>query len=217
MNSRLSEEQLQAAKVRALHFRQQVMEQGQAKGFAEVFRLAAALIEEDVEGFCDRAEIAFEEIEAFGQEPLLDDDWIDELTGERDNFYFSTDGLVQETGLLLPDNRAQGRKRQQPGEAEVSQAVEEAVQGLEEALAVSHSENVQDWVQKIALALEKHQGRGKGKGMEFWLLQHTTGLKPAALFLGLLLGNHNWTIKQNTFYGNVLVTLKEANKYKLPT
>ena len=34
-------------------------------------------------------------IEAHGQEPELDDDWLDELTGEKDSFYFSTDSIVQ--------------------------------------------------------------------------------------------------------------------------
>lgn len=217
MSSRLSDEQWQAARRRALHFRLRVVAQGKAKGFAEVFRLAATQIEEDVEGFCDRAEMAFEEIEAFGQEPQLDDDWIDELTGEKDNFYFSTDSLVDEVEPL-PGNRGKARKRKEPSEAEVVQAVEEAVQNLEDAISVSHSENVEDWIGRIAIALEKHQRKGKEKrdGMEFWHLQRTTRLKPSALFLGLLLGNQLWTIRQDSFYGDVLVTLMEENNTRLP-
>ena len=108
----------------------------------------------------------------------------------------------------LPGNRGKGRKQKEPSEEEVVQAVEEAVQSFEQAIAVSHSENVQDWVRKIAISLEKHQRKGKGdEGVEFWHLQRTTRLKPSALFLGLLLGQQNWTIGQHTFYGKVMVTL----------
>lgn len=82
--------------------------EGEKAFFPEVFRIASELIEQDTDGFCDPAEMVFEEIEAHGQEPQLDDDWIDELTGENDNFYFSTDSLVQELEKL--PGRKRGRK-----------------------------------------------------------------------------------------------------------
>ena len=180
-----------------------------------MFRIAASLIEEDVEGFCDRAEAAFEEIEAFGQEPTLDDDWLDELTGERDNFYFSTDNLVQVPGSLPPGNRGKGRKLKQPDEAMVVKALEDAIDSLEDALSISHSENVEQWVENIMHALllhdrnqnQEHDEKQGARGLEFWHLQHITQLKPSALFLGLLLGHEHWKIRQDSFYGNVMVKL----------
>ncbi|MEO1391107.1 MAG: hypothetical protein AAFV85_27560 [Cyanobacteria bacterium J06634_6] len=211
MSSRLSQQQWQAAKRRAERFQQQVVEMGHKQGFAEVFRLAASLIEEDVDGFCDRAQLAFEEIEAFGQEPTIDDDWLDEVTGEKDNFYFSTDSLVRETEKLPPGNKGKGRRRKEPDEDAVVRAVEEAIDSLEDAMAVSHSENVQDWVEKIRHALLLHDRKldetDRGKGLEFWHLQHITHLTPSALFLGLLLGHENWSIRQDSFYGEVMVKL----------
>ena len=203
MSSRLSEEQWEAARRRAAKFRRHVVERGREKGFAEVFRLAASLIEEDVDGFCDRANLAFDEIEAFGQEPTLDTDWLDEVTGEKDNFYFSTDSLVRETGSLPPGNRGKGRRRKAPDEAMVVKAVEAAIDSVEDAIAVSHSENVQEWVQSIMQAIKD------GNTIEFWHLQHITQLNPSALLLGLLLGQEFWNITQDNFYGEVLVTLKE--------
>ena len=92
-SERLSEVQQRRVQQKAVCFRQQVEQESQGKGFAEVFRLAALKIEEDVEGFCDRAQEVFDEIEAFGQEPQIDEDWLKEVTGETDNFYFSTDSL----------------------------------------------------------------------------------------------------------------------------
>lgn len=71
-NSRLSPQQWQQVCDRAAQFHQQVLviAQGQKQRgervnfYPELFRLAAAQIEHDVESFCDRAEMLFEEIEA---------------------------------------------------------------------------------------------------------------------------------------------------------
>ena len=112
---RLSDQQMMMAQERAISWRQKVVaialqnsqrmgqvnrgtsEEGQRAFFPEVFRIASELIEQDTGEFCDRAEEVFDEIEAHGQEPQLDDEWIDELTGENDNFYFSTDSLEKQS------------------------------------------------------------------------------------------------------------------------
>ena len=170
---RLSEQQLAAAVEKATRWRLAVENRVRAEGvgekafFSEVFRLAGEGIETDVDGFCDRAELAFEEIEAHGQEPQLDDDWLGELTGENDNFYCSTDSIVSEAEKL--PGRKRGRKPKEPDEQQVVQAVEEAVQNLEDALRVSHHENPHDWIQRISMALEMNHGT-----MGFWKLKSVT-------------------------------------------
>ena len=204
MNSeRLSEAQRQRAQQKAVYFRQQVERESQGRGFAEVFRLAALRIEADVNGFCDRAQEVFEEIEAFGQEPQIDEDWLKEITGETDNFYFSTKSLTQEAPKL-PGQRGR-RKKAQVDEQVVVAAVEEAVQSLEDALNVSHSENVQSWIKKVATSLQSLQEQDNG--ISFWQLQEITELQPTALWLALLLGSQHWTLEQteNEFYKDVTV------------
>ena len=204
MNSeRLSETQHQRAQQKAVCFRQEVERESQGRGFAEVFRLAALRIEEDVDGFCDRAQEVFEEIEAFGQEPQIDEDWLKEITGETDNFYFSTESLTQEAPKL-PSRRGR-KKKAQVDEQVVVAAVEEAVQSLEDALNVSHSEDVQSWIKKVATSLQSVQEQDNG--ISFWQLQKITRLQPTALWLALLLGGQHWTLEQteNEFYRDVTV------------
>ena len=153
-NSRLSQQQLQAAMQKAIEFRQHVTAiatakgegQGQGNFFPELFRIAGQLIEKDAHDFCDRAEQVFEEIEAYGQEPDLDDDWLMQLTGEKDNFFFSTDSLVTELPPLPGKKR--GRKPKPPDEKTVVEAVQEAVQEAEDALSVAHMEDPNDWIQQ---------------------------------------------------------------------
>ena len=204
---RLSEQQLAAAVEKATRWRLAVENRVRAEGaeekafFSEVFRIAGEGIETDVDGFCDRAELAFEEIEAHGQEPQLDDDWLGEITGENDNFYFSTDSIVSDAEKL--PGRKRGRKPKEPDEQQVVKAVEEAVQNLEQALMVAHHENPHDWIQRISMALEHNHG-----AMGFWKLQEVTRLSTGALFLGLLLGQENWTLQQQEFYGEVMVKLR---------
>lgn len=201
-SDRLFEQKHQAAIQKAIDFRQHVTAIAHAKGtdafFPELFRIAADLIEQDANDFCDRAEVVFEEIEAYGQEPQLDTDWLDELTGEKDNFYFSTDSLVSELPPL--PGRKRGRKPQPPKEREVVQAVQMAVQEAEDALAISHMENPSDWIDRIQRALA-----GSGGAASFGALRNATGLSPGALFLGLLLGQEHWTMTQTEFYGQVEV------------
>ena len=204
---RLSEQQLAAAVEKATRWRLAVENRVRAEGvgekafFSEVFRLAGEGLEADVDGFCDRAQDVFEEIEAHGQEPQLDDDWLGELTGENDSFYFSTDSIVSDTEKL--PSRKRGRKPKEPDEAQVVQAVEEAISTVEDALKVSHHENPHDWIQRISMALEHNHGT-----IGFWQLKEVTRLSTGALFLGLLLGQENWTLRQDCFYGEVMVKLR---------
>ncbi|MGC1308307.1 MAG: hypothetical protein WA885_13850 [Phormidesmis sp.] len=167
-SERLSEKQWLKLRHSAMQFRQQVVQQGNGLGFAEVFRLAADRIEADVECFCDRAERIFEEIHAWRKEPPLDRDWLENITGEQDCFYFSTENLVKGPDRLHRKQRGRRRRQREPDEAEGVQVVEKAVQNLEDTVAVSHSENVKDWIWKIAITLDERGGRDKeGKGMEF--------------------------------------------------
>ena len=178
--------------------------------FSVLFQLAASAIETDVDAFCDRADEIFEEIEAYGQEPLLDTDWLSGLTGHRDTYHFSTDNLVSD--LVSPPRRPRRRKSLSDEEKEkLRQEVEAAIidevpQTVEQALAVAHGENVDDWVCRIRRALT-----GSRDGLlEFWLLQEETRLKPVELFLGLLLGHEHWQITQTDgFFSKVHIALYE--------
>lgn len=207
ISSRLHEEQLATLRYRAEQFHKQIVKQGKAKGFSEIFRLAALRIEADVDSFYELAEELFEEIEAYGKEPKLDEDWLYEVTGERDTFYFSTENLLTEP---LPIDRGRGQQHKESTaeeKAEVVEEVEQAVQSFEEAIGVSHSEDVERWIEKIAIALRKKNNR-KQERMEFWQLQQETQLSASALFLGLLLGHTHWSIHQEEgFYSKVFVSL----------
>lgn len=201
-DGRLSQERLLQLEKRAIRFRQLVnwvanrkVERRQFESVnGATFAIAAELITRRTDRFCDSAEDDFDAIEAHGQEPELDDDWLDELTGEKDNFYFSTDSIVHK----LPELPRRKRGRKHKGELDeegMVQAVEEAVQSLEEALAVSHVEKPQEWIEMIKGALVE-----KGGEANFWGLQRMTQLSPGALFLGLLLGHHNWNTTQIDFH-----------------
>ena len=148
-------------------------------------------------------------IEAYGSEPELDDDWLDELTGEKDSFYFSTDSIEK---ALPPLPRRVRAKQPEAGldEGQMAAVVEEAVQSFEQAIAVSHGEKPKEWIERIKNALADNGGEA-----EFWGLQRCTGLSPGALFLGLLLGQENWTPTQidfhdiPNFYSSFTVRLSE--------
>lgn len=214
--SRLSEQQLELAQKRAIAFQEKLVEQtrgrvpqGADEGvfFAALFHLAGETIALDVEGFCDRAEETFEEIEAHGQEPTLDEGWLGEIVGERDTFNFSTDNLVSE---LVSAPRRKKRKKELSQEeqerlrAEVEAAIiddrREEGQSFEQAISVAHGENVEAWINTIKKALRKERGHA-----DFWQLWTLTKLQPVELLLGLLLGQQHWNVKQTEFYGTVTI------------
>ena len=202
---RLSPEKLRSLEIRARRFHQLVTglahKKVRARQFdsinAATFAISAELIGRRADWLAIRAEDAFDEIEAFGHEPELDNDWLNGLTGKKDNFYFSTDSLVREREPLPRRKRARKLKGDLDAEA-MAEVVEEAVQSLEQALSVSHVEKPQEWIQRIAIALKE-----KGGKAEFWTLKNMTGLSTGATFLGLLLGQDNWTLGQKEFYGTV--------------
>ena len=206
---RLSPEQWQLAHHKALSFRDRLVKQainkatGNTVFYPELFRIAAELIEKDADAFCDRAEDIFDEIDAYGQEPLLDDDWLAEVTGEKDSFYFSTDSLVTELPPLPGQKR--GKKPGELDEAEVIKAVEDAIVSMEEAISVAHQEDPSSWIEHIRSTLEKERGSAT-----FGQLRQATGITPGALFLGLLLGQDSWHLKQKEFYGEVVVELRRT-------
>lgn len=205
---RLSPAQWQLAQARALGFRDQLVQwtannaTSNTAFYPELFRIAAELIEKDADAFCDRAQAIFDEIDAYGQEPTLDEHWLDEVTGENDSFYFSTDSLVTELEPL--PQQARGKKPGDLAEADVIQAVEEAIVSMEAAISVAHQEDPTRWMQHIQAALESEHGSAT-----FGTLRRTTRLSPGALFLGLLLGHERWQFTQKTFYGQVLVSLSK--------
>ena len=215
-DGRISQERLLQLEKRAVRFRQLVnwvanrkVERRQFESVnGAMFAIAAELITRRTDRFCDAAEDEFDAIEAHGQEPELDGDWLDELIGEKDNFYFSTGSIVHK----LPELPRRKRGRQHKGDLDESQmaaAVEEAVHSLEEALAVSHVEKPQEWIEMIKRSLVDEGGEAN-----FWWLQRMTQLSPGALFLGLLLGHTHWIIThidfdddEVSFYSNFSVRL----------
>lgn len=196
---RLSDKQLETAQINAARFVDELKAIMQKKnnGFPELFAIAAHIIQTDIDNFCDRASLVLDEIDAYGQEPLLDDDWLLELTGEKDSFYFSTDSLVG-TPLTLPRKQRQ----QQPDHAAVACAVEQAIDQTENVLAIAHAENVQAWIQTIREALVD------SPLASFQQLLCVTHLQPTELWLGLLLGHELWSLQQFEFYGSVTVSLR---------
>ncbi len=205
---RLSEEQWQLAHHKAQGFRDRLVKQAANKAtgntvfYPELFRIAAELIERDADDFCGRAEDIFDEIDAYGQEPLLDDDWLAEITGEKDSFYFSPDSLV--TQLPPLPGKKRGKKPGGLDEVEVIRAVVEAIVSMEEAISVAHQEDPSSWIERIHAVLENEHGTAT-----FGWLKQATGLSPGALFLGLLLGHERWRITQKTFYGEIFVSLPD--------
>ena len=219
--TRLSPQQLEQVQMKAqlVHKRlvqvakRKVPQQAsQGAFFATLFHLAAQGIEEDVEAFCDRAEATFEEIEAHGQEPTIDIDWLREVTGEKDSFNFSTENLVSNL-VNLPKRKRKKRGVSQEEKERIRGEVQDAIiddepMGVEQALAVAHGENVQGWIVKIKGALtESSSGM-----MEFWMLRDKTGLQPVELFLGVLLGQEYWRIGQNGFYETLWIEMKGQKK-----
>ena len=150
---RLSEERVRQLQGRAIRFRQLVywvarkQVEGEGSTFESVngamFAICAELIQRRTDRFCERAEDEFDTIEAYGSEPELDDDWLDELTGEKDSFYFSTDSIVK---VLPPLPRRARPKKPEAGldEGQMAAVVEEAVQSFEQAIAVSHGEKAKE-------------------------------------------------------------------------
>lgn len=223
-NGRLSPEQLGKAQERAISFQKRLVEKargrvggGRAESgvfFAALFQMAGEAIEGDVDGFCDLAERVFEEIEAHGQEPMLDGDWLGEVVGDRDTFSFSTESLVSD---LVTTHRKKRRRQKQLSQEEQDRLREEVenaildekddggeVQDYEQAIAVAHGENVKQWIEKIRLVLMNSEDGV----LDFWTIRERTGLRPTELFLGLLLGQKHWRITQQEFYGNVTVRIR---------
>ncbi|EDX83408.1 hypothetical protein S7335_588 [Synechococcus sp. PCC 7335] len=205
--TKLSAQQWQKVSQRASHFHDKVtcraLKHGSQNFFVTLFAIAAELIAEDADKFYNRAQEVFEEIEAFGQEPRLDNDWLAEVTGEKDTFYFSTDSLVTQVDPL--PRSARKRRLSTPNEDEVVLAVEDAIQSAEAAITVAHTENSRDWIQRITTVLCEQT---QNQAMTFALLLESTQLAPIELWLGLLLGHDRWLLQQECFYGEVSVRLR---------
>lgn len=214
--NRLSKQQLQAARERAAAFQQRLLKtaqgrvpqaQGEGAFFAALFHLAAQAIEADVDTFCDKAEATFEEIEAYGQEPALDIDWLAEVTGDKDNFYFSTENLVSDL-ISLPKRKRRQKQLSDEEKEQLRQQVEAAIidedpqQSFEQAISTAHAEDPQKWIELIKQALATNNS-----AQTFWALQRETELSIGELFLGLLLGQQNWNMKQDDFYDTVYIEL----------
>ena len=203
----LSPERKQRAHEKAKRFRDEVtakaLEYDRQNFFIALFAIAAERITQDADDFCDRAEEIFAEIEAFGQEPQLDSDWLAEVTGEKETFYFSIDSLLTELDPL--PRRARQDNPTALDEEEVAQAVEDAIQSAEDAISVAHAENSREWIQRIMTVL---QGQIQGSAITFPLLLRSTRLSPIELWLGLLLGHEHWSMQQECFYGEIEIRLR---------
>ena len=92
-------------------------------------------------------------------------------------------------------------------EEEVTQAVEDAIQSAEAAIAVAHAENSREWIERITASLYEQT---QNEAMTFALLLGNTQLSPIELWLGLLLGHEHWFIQQEYFYSEIRVLLKET-------
>ena len=207
----LSPERKQQAHEKAERFRDEVtakaLEYDRQNFFIALFAIAAERIAQDADDFCARAEGIFEEIEAFGQEPQLDSNWLAEVTGEKDTFYFSIDSLVTEVDPL--PRSARQRAAIAPDEDAVVLAVEDAIQSAEDAIAVAHAENSRDWIGRITAVL---RDQIQGSAITFPLLLRSTQLSPIELWLGLLLGHEHWSMRQSCFYGEISVSLRASEK-----
>ncbi|EDX82593.1 hypothetical protein S7335_1309 [Synechococcus sp. PCC 7335] len=123
--TRLNAQQWQQAQAKAQRFRAQLIALSHKNNphnfYLVLFAIAASRIQADTDAFCGFAEQVFEEIEAYGQEPTLDESWMAELTGDKDTFYFSTQSLVtqpiplprqqRQKPLPLPDRTVNGDRR----------------------------------------------------------------------------------------------------------
>ena len=214
----LSPERKQQAHEKAERFRDEVtakaLEYDRQNFFIALFAIAAERIAQDADDFCARAEGIFEEIEAFGQEPQLDSNWLAEVTGEKDTFYFSIDSLVTEVDPLPRSARQQDAIALDEDAVVLAvedaiQSAEDAIQSAEDAIAVAHAENSRDWIGRITAVL---RDQAQDRAMSFALLLQDTQLSPIELWLGLLLGHEHWSMRQSCFYGEISVSLRASEK-----
>lgn len=156
---------------------------------AERLRRAGEQILADAEGFCDRAEDTLNDLEAWGQEPTLEMDWLSGVVPEE-LYYFEAGKLVA-TASGLPELPRKVRVRSSRVE------VVDASVDVSEVLGLAHAEDPKAWQSAIALALDS-----QAQPVRFWALVEATGLRPGELLLGLLLGG--WALSQEEFYGELL-------------
>lgn len=207
---KLTPQQLQLAIDKANRFRDEMTARAKTKEqqnfYLELFAISARRIQADTDAFCDHAHAVFEEIDAFGREPQLDDDWLEEVIGQKDSFYFSTSSLVSEP-LSLP--RRKSRKQiALPNEDTMTQAVEQAIQTFEDVISITHTEDFNNWTQTIYQALSILEAdQAQSCQVPFQTLLLATELTPVELWLGLILNHHRWNIQQQHFYGPITVSL----------
>jgi hypothetical protein len=156
---------------------------------AERLRLAGEQILADAEGWCDRATDTLDDLEAWGQEPVLEMDWLSAIASEEP-YYFEPGKLVA-TASGLPE-----LPRKVSGRSPCVQVVDASVD-VSEVLGLAHAEDPQAWQNAIALALDS-----QAQPVGFWALVEATGLRPGELLLGLLSGG--WALSQAEFYGEIL-------------
>ena len=71
----------------------------------------------EVDAFCAAAHERLDQLEASGQEPVLDDESLDELVSSELPFYFSTDSLESEIEAAEPQTEASTAETQFAGGA----------------------------------------------------------------------------------------------------
>lgn len=161
---------------------------------AELQQLVDAWAEE-VESFCIEANETLDHLEAYGKEPVLDESWLEDLSSSDKPFYFSTDSLESESELEPEEKHRQLRLN-----INLTPTEERAFpssDSIADVLVLAHAEDVESWQLAIANVMASH------KRLSFTTLLELSGMRPGELLIGLLLGE--WTLKQQTFYGELEV------------
>ena len=142
---------------------------------------AAASILRDANRFHDKAQAALDDLEVFGREPEITDDWLDDLIEPDPTYYFDPTSLI--TPEPVEPRQVSPRERANVI-AQVEAAIEEATVN---PLSVAHAESPSDWQGRIEKAMA-----GQSGPISFGDLAKLTRLSGGALMLGLLLTN--WLI-----------------------
>ena len=156
----------------------------------ELERAAIALLKE-AEDFCERAHEELDDLEAWGKEPTISEDWLASFVPEED-YFFSAE---------LPQSFVEDLPRKERVRSTAEEKVMDASVDVSALLALAHPEDPQAWQMAIEQAIGTH------KEIAFERLLADTQLSRAELLIGLLLGasQGRWKLCQRAFYGELLV------------
>lgn len=150
---------------------------------------------QDVETYCTEANGALDDLEAYGKEPTLDAEFLNDLASSDSVYTFSTDSIERE---LEPEPTIRHRQLRLNLAAQPQAQDLASADDISEILSLAHSEDVDLWMRAIAGAMS---GRAR---VGFRELLYLSGLKPSELLIGLLLGS--WVLMQQSFYGEIEIS-----------